>query len=264
MAVQEGAMTVVGRAWRAFRTGLAFAVFGVGAVTLSLAVFPLLHLIPEQRQRQRFRAQYLVHLSFRCFEMLMKGLGLIRVTRVGLEQLRGREAQLVIRDWDRSAAERTGACRPLGLDRARDTKPRAPSRPGGEAVIAPSAFPPPPAPVTCARPRRFDVDPIPQSGHAGHSAAGRPMTTHRPRLDTLRRPCLEGSSARLLATPVDEGSRASSRAKRPGAMRPEPEGFPHLTVSVRRRRPPIALTPTLGSDRRSWSRRSPPLTQTSV
>ncbi|MGH7266190.1 MAG: lysophospholipid acyltransferase family protein [Candidatus Rokuibacteriota bacterium] len=96
MAVWEGATTVVWRAWRALRTGLAFVAFGVGALTLTLAVFPLVRFIPGHRQQREFRMQYLVHLSFRCFETLMKCLGLIRVTRAGTEQLRGSGARLVI------------------------------------------------------------------------------------------------------------------------------------------------------------------------
>ena len=89
-------MTVVGRAWRALRTGLAFVVFGVGTLTLTLVIVPLLRVLPEQHGRQGFRVQYLVHLSFRCFETLMRCLGLIRVTRKGIEQLRGGGGRLVI------------------------------------------------------------------------------------------------------------------------------------------------------------------------
>jgi 1-acyl-sn-glycerol-3-phosphate acyltransferase len=89
-------MTLVRRAWRALRTGIAFIAFGVGALTLSLAVFALLRVLPERHGRQGFRVQYLVHLSFRFFEILMRWLGLIRVTRTGIEQLRGSGARLVI------------------------------------------------------------------------------------------------------------------------------------------------------------------------
>lgn len=89
-------MALVQRAWRALRTGLAFLAFGVGALTLTLAVFPVARLLPERGGRRGFRVQYLVHLSFRCFEILMRWLGLIRVTRAGIEQLRGSGPRLVI------------------------------------------------------------------------------------------------------------------------------------------------------------------------
>jgi 1-acyl-sn-glycerol-3-phosphate acyltransferase len=87
---------VVGRSWRALRTGLAFLVFGVGALTLTFGVLPLLRVLPEPEGQRGFRVQYLVHRSFRCFELLMRWLGLIRVTRTGIERLRGGGARLVI------------------------------------------------------------------------------------------------------------------------------------------------------------------------
>jgi 1-acyl-sn-glycerol-3-phosphate acyltransferase len=83
------------RAFRALRTGFAFAVFGVGALVVAGVGFPLLHLLGGTRDARERRAQWLVHQSFRLFVRFMTALDLIRVTAVGLERLRGRAALVV-------------------------------------------------------------------------------------------------------------------------------------------------------------------------
>lgn len=89
---------MVGRAtrvWRSIRTGVAFAVFGVGALVIALVVFPVLGLGAARDERER-RAQWLIHVSFRLFTWLMTALGLIRVVTQGAERLRGTPSRLVI------------------------------------------------------------------------------------------------------------------------------------------------------------------------
>jgi 1-acyl-sn-glycerol-3-phosphate acyltransferase len=81
---------------RAFRTGLAFAVFGVGALLVAGAGFPVLRLWPGGRETAERRAQRLVHVSFRVFAAFMTLLGLIRVTRAGVGRLRGRPPAVVV------------------------------------------------------------------------------------------------------------------------------------------------------------------------
>lgn len=70
--------------WRAIRTGLGFAVFGVGALVVALGVFPLLRWVPGDHER---RAQRLVHLAFRAWIRFATGLGLFRVRWRGRERL---------------------------------------------------------------------------------------------------------------------------------------------------------------------------------
>lgn len=84
------------RGFRALRTGLALATFGIGALIVAGIGFPLLRLLgggPEMRDR---RAQHLVHLSFRLFVWYMTALGLIRVSYEGIDRLRGESPALVI------------------------------------------------------------------------------------------------------------------------------------------------------------------------
>lgn len=86
----------IARGFRALRTGLAFATFGLGALIVAGIGFPLLHLRGGSRDARERRAQYLVHLSFRLFVRFMTVLGLIRVSVVGRERLRGASPALVI------------------------------------------------------------------------------------------------------------------------------------------------------------------------
>lgn len=90
------ALFAIARAWRALRTGIAFSVFGVGALVVAGVGFPLLWMVGGSRDARERRAQYLVHLSFRLFSWFMRVLGLIRVASVGVERLRDRRAALVI------------------------------------------------------------------------------------------------------------------------------------------------------------------------
>lgn len=68
-----------GRVWRALRSGLAFASFGLLGLFLGLLVFPVLraiHRAPELAQR---RCQAWVSRIFRVFVRLLRGLGIAEV-----------------------------------------------------------------------------------------------------------------------------------------------------------------------------------------
>lgn len=84
------------RYWRAFRTGLAFAVFGVGALVVTFGLIPLIRLTLRGREHPRARVQRLVHRAFRLFEWFMSVLGLIRVSRVGFDRLPPDGPRLII------------------------------------------------------------------------------------------------------------------------------------------------------------------------
>ena len=76
------------RGWRAFRTGLAFVVFGVGAAVIAVLILPALRLVSWRRSDMQRRVQLLIHHAFRLFAWIMITIGLIRVTWVGRERLR--------------------------------------------------------------------------------------------------------------------------------------------------------------------------------
>jgi 1-acyl-sn-glycerol-3-phosphate acyltransferase len=94
-ALSAGRRPLLRQGWRAFRTGLAFVVFGLGALVISALLLPSLRLVCRRRSDAERRAQLLLHHSFRLFAWLMASLGLIRVTWSGREQLRDRPALVV-------------------------------------------------------------------------------------------------------------------------------------------------------------------------
>jgi 1-acyl-sn-glycerol-3-phosphate acyltransferase len=81
--------------WRAMRTGLAFAVFGAGAVVVAAVAFPVLGLLPGSQESRELLAQRLIHHTFRLFVWFMRALGLIRVEATNTERL-GRRPCLVV------------------------------------------------------------------------------------------------------------------------------------------------------------------------
>lgn len=86
----------VRRSVLALLTGFAFAVFAAGALVIGGAALPALRWLSRNRDTRERRSQYLIHLAFRIFVRLVTALGLIRVSVVGRERLRGRPAALVI------------------------------------------------------------------------------------------------------------------------------------------------------------------------
>jgi 1-acyl-sn-glycerol-3-phosphate acyltransferase len=79
--------------WRTLRTALGFGVFGLGALMVSLCVFPLLAWAPGDRER---RAQHVVHRMFRLWVWFATTLGLIRVRWHGVERLREQPPCIVV------------------------------------------------------------------------------------------------------------------------------------------------------------------------
>ena len=78
----------VRRGWRVFRTGVAFSVFGLGVMAISVLALPLLRLVSWRRSDRQRRVQRLIHHAFRLFAWFMASIGLIRVTWRGRERLR--------------------------------------------------------------------------------------------------------------------------------------------------------------------------------
>jgi 1-acyl-sn-glycerol-3-phosphate acyltransferase len=84
------------RSWRIARTGLAFAVFGVGALVVTFLCFPVVRLLSRGPLDRARRAQRVVQRAFRLFTWFMEVLGLIRVSWSGLDRLRRDGPNLVI------------------------------------------------------------------------------------------------------------------------------------------------------------------------
>jgi len=84
------------RVWRTAATGLCFFAFGLGALLITLTLFPLLHMTAFNRERANRRCQLVVHLSFRLFIWLTRCLGVLTYERHNTEGLRGVRGTLIV------------------------------------------------------------------------------------------------------------------------------------------------------------------------
>jgi 1-acyl-sn-glycerol-3-phosphate acyltransferase len=82
--------------WRALRTGFAFVVFGAGAIIFVSIVLPLSLLPLRAAAKRERRTQWFVHQAFRLFAWFMERVGLIRVSRIGMERLADTSPNLIV------------------------------------------------------------------------------------------------------------------------------------------------------------------------
>ncbi|MFI5315835.1 MAG: lysophospholipid acyltransferase family protein [Myxococcota bacterium] len=83
-------------AWRALRTGVAFAAFGLGSVWLAVVWLPIRERLDRGRAEPWRRAQHGIHWLFRSHARLMEALGLIDVRWIGAERLAGPGPRIVV------------------------------------------------------------------------------------------------------------------------------------------------------------------------
>jgi 1-acyl-sn-glycerol-3-phosphate acyltransferase len=74
-------------AWRVFATGLVFALFGLGALFISLTVFPVMRLVSWNRDTARRRIQRGMQVTMWLFMETMRVLGILTYRVEGLERL---------------------------------------------------------------------------------------------------------------------------------------------------------------------------------
>jgi 1-acyl-sn-glycerol-3-phosphate acyltransferase len=73
--------------WRLVATGFCFAAFGLGGFVIGVVVTPLLSLCISDRPRLHRIVRRLIHLSFRLFVGLMRGVGVLTYSIRGRERL---------------------------------------------------------------------------------------------------------------------------------------------------------------------------------
>lgn len=83
------------RPWRLLATALSFVVFGIGALFLRLAVFPIQGLLPGDTAAQQQRARLAVMMTFRLFIRFLVWMRVITLQFHGADRL-GRPGQLII------------------------------------------------------------------------------------------------------------------------------------------------------------------------
>tara|TARA_R110001583_G_scaffold195458_1_gene373869 strand:- start:42218 stop:43033 length:816 start_codon:yes stop_codon:yes gene_type:complete len=84
------------QAWRLLATGMAFCIFGVGAVLLAVTLFPLLMLVLQNRVKRRNAAQFVICRGFRLFCFILKIAGVASVQFEGSEKLLAAKGKLII------------------------------------------------------------------------------------------------------------------------------------------------------------------------
>ncbi len=84
----SGAGRNFNHAWRVFATGFVFVLFGVGALFISLTMFPLLRLSTRDDDIARRRIQRGMQLTFRAYLETMRLLGILTYRVEGAERLR--------------------------------------------------------------------------------------------------------------------------------------------------------------------------------
>lgn len=84
------------QAWRLVWTGVAFALFGLGGLLLTLTAFPLINLLVRDRERRSRYAQWLVHWAFRLHVFYMTTFGVIGVRLVGFDKIANDRGVLIV------------------------------------------------------------------------------------------------------------------------------------------------------------------------
>jgi len=84
----SGADRKLNRVWRIFATGFVFVLFGVGALIISVTMFPLLRLSTWNAETARRRIQHGMQVTFRAFVETMRVLGIFTYRVEGAERLR--------------------------------------------------------------------------------------------------------------------------------------------------------------------------------
>ena len=82
--------------WRRFQTGLSFVVFGGVVLGLAFVAIPASRRFARDREPDDLRAQRWIHRGARVFVGFMRGIGLMRLDRVGVDRLRAGGPLLVV------------------------------------------------------------------------------------------------------------------------------------------------------------------------
>jgi 1-acyl-sn-glycerol-3-phosphate acyltransferase len=73
---------------RVLVSAICFSTFGVGGLSIVLAVIPLINVISFSAATRKRRIRWTIHLSFYLFVWLMERLGAVKVEREGMRELR--------------------------------------------------------------------------------------------------------------------------------------------------------------------------------
>ncbi len=84
------------RLWRQLGAGIAFLLFGIGGLLLTVFFFPAINIIFRDRTRRATAAQRMVHLTWKFFVWIIVALGVIEFEMQGEDLLHEEKGTLVI------------------------------------------------------------------------------------------------------------------------------------------------------------------------
>ena len=82
--------------WRIAATGLCFTFFGIGGAFLGGIILPVIKFTSSDAEQGKYRAQYIIHLSFRLFVFMMGAFGLLAYKFQNIDLLENDKGCLII------------------------------------------------------------------------------------------------------------------------------------------------------------------------
>ncbi len=82
--------------WRLFVTGIAFTLFGLGGLTMTVLYFPILSLIIQDKDRRAALVQATIHQCFRFYLAIIETIGVCDINVQNREYLKGVRGTLII------------------------------------------------------------------------------------------------------------------------------------------------------------------------
>ena len=87
---------VLSRYWRLAATGLSFAIFGIGGLTMAFLYFPAVNLLVRNKAKRAALAQASVHAMWRVYIELMRILGVLTYETENIDVLRNCRGTVVV------------------------------------------------------------------------------------------------------------------------------------------------------------------------
>ena len=82
--------------WRLFVTGIAFTLFGLGGLAMTVLYFPILSLIIQDKERRAALVQASIHKCFRFYLRIIETIGVCDINVQNREYLKGVKGTLII------------------------------------------------------------------------------------------------------------------------------------------------------------------------
>ncbi|WP_230409110.1 lysophospholipid acyltransferase family protein [Zooshikella harenae] len=82
--------------WRVVATGFGFALFGIGGLFIALVIFPVILFNVKSKDQRKCRTQKFISKSFRFFIGILRGLGVLSITTINIENLKSDNGVMVI------------------------------------------------------------------------------------------------------------------------------------------------------------------------